>query len=261
MDRKRAHEAVLLVTGAWHVPGHYRKLIDSLEARGIRTICPTLPTNNNAVPPNKTFEDDVQLIQDLAASEAAKGTRLTVVAHSYGGAVSTAALGELAFPVDGDSGTPKGGIVNLLYVTTCPPSEGQSMASMFGGALPPMFHPQPDGTLQMDNPEYYFYNDLPPDEAQQAVGMLVAHQVDAQFAPVSCAPGMAAFRRIPTSYLICEGDTAMIPQFQEMAIERLRGEGVDVRVYRCSGGHNAFMSVPEQVTDVVLRVIKSRSAP
>ncbi|KAH8772495.1 Alpha/beta hydrolase fold-1 [Diaporthe sp. PMI_573] len=259
MDRKRAHEAVLLVTGAWHVPSHYRKLIDSLESRGIRTICPTLPTNNNAVPPNKTYEDDVQLIRHIAAVEAAKGTRLTVVAHSYGGAVSTAALGELAFQVNGD--TIKGGVVDLLYVTTCPPNEGQSMASMFGGVLPPMFHPQPDGTLQMDNPEYFFYNDLPPEEIKKAVGMLVAHQVDAQFAPVNCAPGMAAFRVIPTSYLVCEADTAMLPQFQEMSIARLRGEGVDVRVFSCSGGHNAFMSVPDEVTEVVLKVMKSRRAP
>lgn len=259
MDRKRAAlEAVLLVTGAWHVPSHYRKLINSLESRGIRTICPTLPTNNNAVPPNKTFGDDVQLIRDIAASEAAKGTRLTVVAHSYGGAVSTAALGEFALPLKGD--TKKGGVVDILYVTTCPPSEGQSMASLFGGVLPPMFHAQEDGTLQMDNPEYYFYNDLPAEEAKKAVGMLVAHQVDAQFATVDCAPGMAAFRVIPTSYLICEADTAMVPQFQEMAIAKLKGEGVDVRVFRCSGGHNAFMSVPEEVSDVILKVLKSRRA-
>lgn len=256
MDRKRAHEAVLLVTGAWHVPSHYRKLINSLEARGIRTICPTLPTNNNAVPPNKTFGDDVELVREIAASEAAKGTRLTVIAHSYGGAVSTAALGEFAFPVKGD--TKKGGVVDILYVTTCPPNEGQSMASMFGGVLPPMFHAQPDGTLQMDNPEYYFYNDLPEDETKKAVGMLVAHQVDAQFAPIDCAPGMAAFRVIPTSYLVCEADTAMLPQFQEMSIARLESEGVEVRVFRCRGGHNAFMSVPEEVADVVLKVLKSR---
>lgn len=256
MDRKRAHEAVLLVTGAWHVPSHYRKLINSLEARGIRTICPTLPTNNNAVPPNKTFGDDVELIREIAASEAAKGTRLTVIAHSYGGVVSTAALGEFAVPVKGD--TKKGGVVDILYVTTVPPNEGQSMASMFGGVLPPMFHAQPDGTLQMDNPEYYFYNDLPEDETKKAVGMLVAHQVDAIFAPVDCAPGREAFRVIPTSYLVCEADTAMLPQFQEMSIARLQSEGVEVRVFRCSGGHNAFMSVPEEVADVVLKVLKSR---
>lgn len=256
MDRKRAHEAVLLVTGAWHVPSHYRKLISSLESRGIRTICPTLPTNNNAVPPNKTFGDDVKLIREITASEVAKGTRLTVVAHSYGGAVSTAAVGEFAFPVKGD--TKKGGVVDILYVTTCPPNEGQSMAGMFGGVLPPMFHAQPDGTLQIDNPEYYFFNDLPDDETKKAVGMLVAHQVDAQFAPVDCPAGKAAFRVIPTSYLVCEADTAMVPQFQEMTIARLRSEGVEVRVFRCSGGHNAFMSVPEEVTDVVLKVLKSR---
>lgn len=256
MDRKRAHEAVLLVTGAWHVPSHYRKLINSLESRGIRTICPTLPTNNNAIPPNKTFGDDVKLIRDITASEVAKGTRLTVVAHSYGGTVSTAALGEFAFPVKGD--TKKGGVVDILYVTTCPPNEGQSMVGMLGGVLPPMFHAQPDGTLQMDNPEYYFYNDLPDEEAKKAVGMLVAHPMEAVFSPVDCAPGKAAFRVIPTSYLVCEADVAMVPEFQEMSIARLRGEGVDVRVFRCSGGHNAFMSVPEEVTDVVVKMLKSR---
>ncbi|KAK2602301.1 hypothetical protein N8I77_008847 [Diaporthe amygdali] len=256
MDRKRTNEAVLLVTGAWHIPSHYRKLINGLESRGIRTICPTLPTNNNVVPPNKSFQDDVDFIRDITASEVAKGTRLTVVAHSYGGTVSTAAVGEFAFPVTGD--TKKGGVVDILYVTTCPPNEGQSMVSMFGGVLPPMFHAQADGTLKIDNPEYYFFNDLPDEEAKKAVGMLVEHQVEAMFTPMDCAGGKAAFRVIPTSYLVCEGDTAMLPEFQEMSIARLRSEGVDVRAYRCSGGHNAFMSVPEQVIDVILKMLKSR---
>jgi alpha-beta hydrolase superfamily lysophospholipase len=86
--------AVLLLTGAWHVPEHYHKVVAQLETDGVGVLCPRLPTNNNVVPPNKTIGDDVAFIRDIIAKEAAAGTHLLVVAHSYGGIIASAALAD-----------------------------------------------------------------------------------------------------------------------------------------------------------------------
>lgn len=253
MGSSEIPKAVLVVSGAWHVPDHYRKLVAALEEKGIRTICPCLPTNNNAVPPNKTIHDDIAFIRDIASAEAARGTHLTVLAHSYGGAVTTAALGDLAYPIRGN--TAKGGVTDLIFMASFLIKEGETLVDLCGGSLPPFVFAQEDGTLEVENPAYFFFNDLPDDEARASVDMLVTHQKAAQYTKID---GKAAWRVIPTSYLICEGDTALLPPFQEIIIGRLRGEGVDVREFRCAGGHDPFLSMPEKVVEVVLKVMGSR---
>lgn len=253
MASSNTAKAVLVVTGAWHVPAHYRKLTDLLEERGIRAICPCLPTNNNARPPNKTIFDDIALIRDIATSETAKGTQLTVLAHSYGGYISSAALSELAYPINEDPA--KGGVTNIIYMSSFPPMEGQTLAELCGGAFPPFVRPQDDGSLDVDDPAHFFYNDLPDDEVKEALDKLVLHQVAAHLTDVGCRK--AAWRVIPTSYLICEGDTALLAPFQEAIIGKIKEEGVEMRVFRCAGGHAAFLSVPGKVAEVVLEVVGS----
>lgn len=255
MATSKTNKAVLVVTGAWHVPEHYRKLVAELEKHGIRAICPCLPTNNNAVPPNKTILDDIALIRDVASAETARGTQLTILAHSYGGAITTAAVGDLAHPINGDPAA--GGVTDIILVTSFLLKEGETLAAMCGGGLPPFVHAREDGTVYVENPRYYFYNDLSDDDAGQCVDMLVAHQKAAHFTQVECGKAGEAWRVIPTSYLICEGDTALLPPYQEMIIGRLKEEGVEVRVFRCGGGHSAFLSMPEKITEVVLEVIAS----
>ena len=56
-------KAVLIITGAWQVPEHYGPAVSGLAARGIRVLCPRLPTNNNAYPPDKYLEDDVAFVR------------------------------------------------------------------------------------------------------------------------------------------------------------------------------------------------------
>ncbi|ROV93580.1 hypothetical protein VMCG_08078 [Cytospora schulzeri] len=255
MGSSKIPKAVLVVTGAWHIPEHYGKLIAELEKKGVRAICPCLPTNNNAIPPNKTILDDIALIREIASAETAKGTQLTILAHSYGGAVVTAAVGDLAYPINGDPA--KGGVTDIVFVTSFLLKEGETLAAMCGGGLPPFVHAQEDGTVDVEDPRYYFYNDLSDDDAKECMDMLVAHQKAAHFTKLECGKAGEAWRVIPSSYLICEGDTALLPPYQEMIIGRLKEEGVEVRVFRCGGGHSAFLSMPEKIAEVLLEVMAS----
>ncbi|KUI52871.1 hypothetical protein VP1G_00009 [Cytospora mali] len=254
MTARKIIKAVLVITGAWHVPYHYRKLIAGLEEKGIRTICPCLPTNNNAVPPNKTVLDDIALIRDIVSSEVAKGTQLTVLAHSYGGVIATAALGDFVYPVNGDLA--QGGVTNIIYMASFMIMEGETLAQLCGGSLPPFVVAHEDGSLDVDDPAYYFYSDLPDNEVKESMKMLVTHQAAVHF--TNTGRWKAVWRMVPTSYLICEGDTALVPPAQEMIIGRVKAEGIQVREFRCGGGHSPFLSMPEKVVEVVLEVMGSR---
>ncbi|KAF4454276.1 hypothetical protein F53441_3277 [Fusarium austroafricanum] len=244
-------KAVLLITGAWHVPEHYYKLTDELKNRGIRVICEPLPTNNNVVQSNKTINDDINFIKEIVSKEAAAGTHLAVICHSYGGVLESAALAPFAVSPESN----KGGVVDMISMSASIPSETESLADIFGGKLPPFLVAQSNGTVVPTDPIQHFYHGLPQDEAQWAEKLRVAHSMDAQHAPIDCEK--AAWRVIPLTYIICEEDQGLLSFLQEMMIGKVEEQGVKVKQYRLGSSHSPFLSMPEKVAEVVLEVISS----
>jgi hypothetical protein len=51
---------------------------------------------------------------------------------------------------------------------------------------------------------------------------------------------------IPTSYLLCEDDQALVAAVQEAMIAHVRDEGVQVEVTRIRAGHSPFLSRIEE---------------
>ncbi|KAH7236697.1 Alpha/beta hydrolase fold-1 [Fusarium redolens] len=244
--------AVLLITGAWHVPEHYYELIQELESHGTRVICERLPTNNNAVPPNKTIEDDIDFIRDVVSREVVVGTHLTVVSHSWGGMLASAALA--SFAVSPESS--EGGVTDMIFIAAFIPLENDSLAGLFGGKLPPVLVPQSDGTLMPTDPIHLFYHDLPEEKAQWANETMVAHGTDAQYAPINCEK--VAWRLIPLTYIICEEDQGLLSFLQEGMIQKVEEQGVAVQKYRLPSSHSPFLSMPDKLAETVLEVMNSR---
>src|SRR5690625_3320154 len=88
---------VVVVPGAWSAPAMYRKLVEALEAESFSVKVPDLPTNNGARPPNSSFEADVAAVREMVESLVEDGRKVFMLMHSYGGAVGTEAVRELAF--------------------------------------------------------------------------------------------------------------------------------------------------------------------
>lgn len=127
---------ILIVHGAWHHPAYFSSVIKLLEAQGYNTICPHLPTCNTDETPTKTLEDDVALIRSTASSLADEGHEIVALMHSYGGVVGTDALYGMSTTERAKSGL-KGGLKRLVYMCAFIPQKGQSLAGIFGGAMPP----------------------------------------------------------------------------------------------------------------------------
>ena len=132
---------VLIIHGAWHHPGYFEQTINALQAKGYEVSCPRLPTCNDAIPPNKLFEDDTKLIRDTATALADDGNEIVALMHSYGGVVGTDSLYDLSTSSRADLSL-KGGIKRLLYMCAFIPQKGQSLAGIFGGGLPPWLEPK-----------------------------------------------------------------------------------------------------------------------
>lgn len=133
--------AILIVHGAWHHPAYLHSLVHELRQKGHDVSCPHLPTCNNAIPPNKKFEDDVKLIRDTATTLADEGKEIIALMHSYGGVVGTDALYDLSLQSRSTAGL-NGGIRRLVYMCAFIPQKGQSLAGIFGGGLPPWLEPK-----------------------------------------------------------------------------------------------------------------------
>lgn len=239
---------------------HYHKLIAELQKRmkDTKIICEQLPTNNNVIPPNKHIEDDVAFIRDIVTKEVADGMQVTVIGHSWGGMIASAALADFAVP--NSNGSKAGGVADIVLMCAFIPSEEDSLAGMFGGQLPPFLTslPDPDNIIIWEDPIGHLYNDLPTEEAQWAERLMVAHGHQAQYTPITSCCQKAAWRVIPMTYIICENDQALPSFLQEMMVNKIESQGVRVKRYSLPSSHSPFLSMPERVAEIVAGVMRSR---
>ncbi|CAG7981076.1 unnamed protein product [Penicillium nalgiovense] len=240
MTTSNTRPSILVIHGAWHHPDFYATFCKAFEDLGYETICPRLPTCNDDAPPTKKLADDVSLIRRTAQSLLDSGKTIIAVMHSYGGVVGTDALHGLA-------------IDQLIYMTAFVPPTGNSLAGMFGGRLPPFITVDDErDLLTVPDPASWFFNDLSPTDAAAWANKLVVHPKSAQSDPIT----HEAYRTIPTAYIVCEKDAALIPMVQEMMIENVRNTGVNVEVERLPASHSPFLSMPEETANLVLKIAK-----
>lgn len=98
--------------------------------------------------------------------------------------------------------------------------------------------------MTVENPGPVFYNDVPPETAQKFGSLLQHHAWPTFTTPLS----YAAYRDVPSTYLICEQDAA-IPLPGQQAMVAFGGENL-TRVV-CSAGHSPMLSMPETVVNLI----------
>jgi pimeloyl-ACP methyl ester carboxylesterase len=256
---------ILLLHGAWHLPKHYERLVSALRTEGgYQVHCPEMPSVNDALPPNKTLDDDVRCARSAAMDILQTGKDLAVLMHSYGGVVGTSAVAGLhqAREVNGRT---SGRVVSLIYMTAFVPFEDQSLAAMFGGQLPPFLTSNPETKcVDIDDPQHRFYSDLDKTEQDKWTTALVHHPVCCQYEPLKdpvlkheLGPRVAWRDVEKLVYLVAAEDQALPESVQIMMIEKLEKEGglrsgaVQVETLRSS--HSPFLSMPGKVVEMVMK--------
>lgn len=212
---------VLLVHGGWHGSWAFDLVVDLLAARGITARTVDLPSSGSSA----GRDADIAVVR---ASLAAHAAPTVVAGHSYGGAVIS----------DACAGAPN--VVGLAYLCAFVPDRGEPMLEV----LPPWIEVDaPAGVCRPLTPERVFYADVEPALAARAIARLVPHSLASVLVPQTAA----AWRELPSSYLLCERDQALPLSAQEALAERTG------TVERVPAGHSPFLSHPAELAGFLAR--------
>jgi pimeloyl-ACP methyl ester carboxylesterase len=224
-NRDNSKISVVLVHGAFADASSWRKVIPLLEKDGFTVTAVQIPLHSLA--------DDVATTKRVID---AQKDDVILVGHSYGGAVIT----------DAAAGNPK--VKGLVYVAAFAPDAGEAL-----GGLIERFSPSPLGTalvpdsagfLYIDRTKFLnvFANDLPKDEA----ALLAATQKPIAGAIFGEGVKTAAWKTIPSWYVVSTQDNAINPDLERFMAKRIGAQTKEIKA-----SHVSFISNPAEVAKLV----------
>jgi pimeloyl-ACP methyl ester carboxylesterase len=216
---------VLLVHGAWHGPWMWAALTREMPDVPVRTVA--LPSVGRNAAALGDMHADVEAVR--AAVTAIRGPVL-VCAHSYGGVPVTEGVADLS------------NVVGLVYLCAFQLDVGESLAGAAGGAQPGWWDVHAaEGYVDALRPLEVFYADVEEGIARDAI-MRLGHQSLVAFGQ---RVTRAAWRTIPSTYVVCEHDRAVPVEMQERMAMRA------ARVLRMPSSHSPFLSRPAQLAGIL----------
>jgi pimeloyl-ACP methyl ester carboxylesterase len=227
-----ARATLVLVHGAWHGPWCWELLSPHLRGQALAVQTVELPSMTSAVPAG--LPEDAAHLGEVLRQIAGP---VILCGHSYGGMVVTATRTEQA------------DVRHLVYLCAYMTEAGESVESSLraAGERRPghWIRRLPDGRNQVDRERAatLFYEDCAPALQDWALA-----QLRPQWAQCLVQPsGPPAWRRHPSTYVICTADMALSPHVQREAYAP-RAQ----RIVTLPSGHSPFLSVPQQLAQVLV---------
>jgi pimeloyl-ACP methyl ester carboxylesterase len=232
-DRPSSRPTVLLVHGAWFGAWSWEKVQPELLARGWEAQTVDLPSvADRGGPRFGLYEDAERVCQRITEI----GGPVVVVGHSYGGAVAT----------QGAAGLPN--VRHLVYVCGYQLDIGES-AQGFGSGVHDSWNIEGD-TVTLYDPRAVYLQDVAQDDAVRAIDRLKPTSlIDATQTLTA-----AAWHTISSTYIVCERDNAMSPQFQGLFAARA------TYVRHLPSGHVPMLSMPSALADLIVEAAAGASA-
>ncbi|HEY3051848.1 MAG TPA: alpha/beta hydrolase [Thermoanaerobaculia bacterium] len=220
-----AKTTVVLVHGAFADGSSWSKVIPILEKDGYDVIAVQNPLTS--------LPDDVATTKRVIDAQKAP---VVVVGHSYGGAVIT----------DAAAGNPN--VKSLVYVAAFAPDAGEAVPA--GGekfsppALSKALVPDAAGFLYVDRAKFHdvFCKDLPAAEAR----IMAATQKPVHGSVFAAKPVNAAWKSIPSWYIVSTEDHAINPDTERYYAKRINAKTTEIK-----SSHVPFLSHPKEVAKVI----------
>ncbi|MFM8305316.1 MAG: alpha/beta fold hydrolase [Actinomycetota bacterium] len=233
---------VVLVHGAFHGAWCWDRVLAPLGAAGVSAVAVDLPGHGEDPAPPGDLHAHADALR--ARLEAMPGP-LVLVGHSYGGAViSDAAAGVSS-------------VAHLVYLAAIVTDTGETMTTVMPDKtlaegdvsdVPAAMRADGDGFLVID-PDLAvaaFYADCSADDIAFASARL-GRQNPATFGqPVRAA----AWRTIPSTYLLCTADRAVHPAFQRVLATRTTDQ------VELATSHSPFFSAPDALADLLAGIAR-----
>jgi pimeloyl-ACP methyl ester carboxylesterase len=230
---------VVLIHGAWHGAWCWSGVAAELDRRGIPSVAIDLPGHGSSL------DEVTGLYGDAAVLEAwvrRSGRRVILVGHSYGGAVIT------------QGATPDLDVAGLVYVAAFQLDTGESVLGFLGSAERRVVAlaaaqapgPTPDTlVLDPDSAVAALYGDADPAVARAAVQRLVPEATASFTETITHLAPDVAWRRVPSTYVLCRRDEAIHPDHQMVMAERAE------TVVALDADHSPFLTDPRTLADVI----------
>jgi pimeloyl-ACP methyl ester carboxylesterase len=220
---------VLLVHGAWHGAWCWDKLVPELVAEGWEVSTVDLPSATADTTTNAGMYDDARAIRDRL--ERIDGP-VVIVAHSYGGLPATEAAAGAS------------NVTRIIYLSAFLLDAGASLASTVRQAGGEQLPSGESGTMQPPDdggPIERFYGDVAREDVERTLARLVPQTVKSFNEELTGA----AWRTIPSTFLVCEEDRAIPAAMQEA----MAAQATTVRRIRSS--HSPFLSMPAELAQQI----------
>jgi pimeloyl-ACP methyl ester carboxylesterase len=233
MEAGSAAGTVVLVHGGFVDGSGWQGVYDRLKKDGYKVAVvqnPTLSLEGDVAATNRVID--------------AQSEPVTLVGHSYGGAVIT------------EAGTnPK--VASLVYIAAFAPDKDESVNTLIAdpppdAPVPPILPPE-DGFLYLDKEKFHdsFAGDVSDEEAEFMADSQVPWGVDALGGMIS----EPAWRSKPSWYLVATEDRMIPPPAQREMSARAGSTVVEVE-----GSHAIYVSKPAAVAELIETAVNA-SAP
>ena len=232
---------IVLVHGAWADASSWSGEVERLQHDGyvVRAI-------DN---PLRGLDNDVEEVKDFLSTIAGP---IVLVGHSYGGSVITNAA----------AGNPN--VKALVYVDAAAPDVGETTGQLSGSTSALNADPAtlfdnvpyagaPTGATQLYLKENIFVHDFAQDLPVREAERLWATQRPAATAAFDTPSEAAAWKTIPSWYVIGLADKIITPESELAMAERAHSHIREVR----RGSHLTLVSHPVPVTDQILAAARS----
>ena len=221
-----AKPAIVLVHGAFADGSSWSKVIPMLQRDGYTVTAVQMPLSSLGA--------DVETTRRVIDAQTGP---VVVVGHSYAGAVITAAAAGNA------------NVKALVYIAAFAPEAGEPIGA-FGEKYPaPLgtaLKPDSAGFLYIDRARFHevFAADLP--EAETRV--MAATQKPLSGSVFGASVDQAAWKTIPSWYLVSQDDKAINPDLERFYARRMGAKTTEIK-----SSHVSFLSHPAQVARLIER--------
>ncbi|PBP23973.1 hypothetical protein BUE80_DR005105 [Diplocarpon rosae] len=245
---------VVIAPGAWQRPSGFSSFAAQLRHAGHATEVVAYPSVGGTATPLPGLAEDVAATRAVLTKLLDNGgeAEVLLLCHSYGGVVGSCAVEGFSV-VERERAGRKGGVRLVVYMAAFMIPKGSSLLQMLGGQPLPWMDVQGDKTTAVASllPQVAF-NDLPAEQAEQ-YAQDVTHSSSVVFATPSTFEPWA--HGIRCAYIFCTEDRALpYPNQQQMAAQL----GAGPVTWTLKAGHCPFLSVPEQLLEVVLEAAEVR---
>jgi pimeloyl-ACP methyl ester carboxylesterase len=221
---------LLLVHGAFHGAWCWDKLRPELNRRGIENDVIDLPFT--------TPEGDASAVRDVVDRLSQKGDPVTLLGHSLGGAVISAAGAE--------DGAPYPGVNGLIYLTAIMVAADQSVDFSGGPGMTAINATDEVASFDLAQARSAFYHHCTEADAAWATARL---RPMPRAVLLSRPPSQPAWRCLPSHYVLCTDDR-MVSVNAQQTMAANAGSTVSI-----DSDHSPFLSHPTELATLLEQVL------